>query len=44
MTLPSGEICRGEYVTVPEGDISWGQIYATVYTDQEVESPGARRA
>lgn len=29
--LPSGEVCKGEYVTVAGGTTSWGSVFATVY-------------
>lgn len=29
MTLPSGEVIRGEYVSVSDDTISWGQIFAS---------------
>jgi hypothetical protein len=31
ITLPSGEVCKGEYVTVAGGSTAWGSVFATVY-------------
>jgi hypothetical protein len=30
-TLPSGETCKGEYVTLPSGSTGWGSIFAMLY-------------
>jgi hypothetical protein len=30
-TLPSGEVCKGEYVTVAGGTTGWGSVFPTVY-------------
>lgn len=32
VTLPSGETFQGEYVTVPHGEVTWGNIFASVWT------------
>jgi hypothetical protein len=31
ITLPSGEVCKGEYLTVAGGSMAWGSVFATVY-------------
>ena len=31
-TSPNGEAFQGEYVTVPSGDVTWGAIFATVWS------------
>lgn len=30
-TLPDGAACLGEYVTMDEGETSWGMVFSTVY-------------
>ena len=45
-TLPSGESCTGEYVTVSNDEITWGQVFAVGMTPTSgyaVTSSGQQR-